>query len=91
MSKIVYEAIAKAGTYKDRNGDDKVRFHKCGVVFEGRDGKGLNLKVESLPVGFDGWLSLREPRPKEQTASGGAQPAAAASGEKSFEDDDVPF
>lgn len=88
MSKIIYDAIAKAGTYKDKQtGEEKVRFHKCGVVFEGD--KGLNLKVESLPIGWDGWLSLRTPRPKD--AAPAAAPATAAPAKSLEDDDDIPF
>lgn len=76
MAKLVYEAIAKLPAGKD----GKVRWHKCGVVFE--SDKGLSLKLDSLPSsGFDGWLSLREPRPKDQA------PASAAASD----DGTVPF
>lgn len=75
MATIKFEAIAKSGESKD----GKARWHKCGVVFESE--KGMSLKIESLPVGFDGWLSLREPRPKDD-----AKPARATTG-KPFNDD----
>jgi hypothetical protein len=87
MATLKYEAIARAGTYKDREtGEEKTRFHKCGVVFE--SDKGMSLKLESLPIGFDGWLSLRAPRPKGDSGHA-AKPAAPKSGEPF--DDPVPF
>lgn len=80
MATLKYEAIAKAGESKD----GKARWHKCGAVFE--SDKGLSLKIDSLPVGFDGWLSLRAPRPKDEPAKPAAKPARDG-----FENDDVPF
>lgn len=72
MATLKFEAIAKAGTYKDRDGNEKTRFQKCGVVFE--SAKGLSLKIEALPVPFDGWLSLREPLPKDKPKRGADDP-----------------
>lgn len=88
MAKLIYDVIAKGGEYKDRDGNTKQRFHKCGVVFE--SDKGLSLKLESLPlVGFDGWLSLKVPQPKT-----GSQPAPARAPTPAAADDfgdDIPF
>ena len=86
MATIKFEAIAKVGTYKDGNGAEKTRFHKCGVVFE--SAKGLSLKLDSIPVGFDGWLSLREPRPKDSPRTAPQTTAPAASADPN---DDIPF
>lgn len=86
MATVKYEAIAKTGTYKDASGAEKTRFHKCGVVFE--SAKGLSLKLDSIPVGFDGWLSLREPRPKDSPRSA---PVATPPKTDGFENDDIPF
>lgn len=83
---IKYEVSAKAGTYKDRDGNEKTRYVKMGVVLETRNG--FALKLEAIPVGFDGWAYLNEPKPRE-----GGKPqmqSAPASGD-GFEDDDIPF
>jgi hypothetical protein len=48
---------------------------------------GLSIKLETLPVNFDGWLNTREPKPRESTARNNeAAPA-------NFDDmeSDVPF
>ncbi len=60
---IVYEVTAKNGTYTDQEGNEKTRYHKMGVVMETKNG--LALKVESVPVGWDGWAYLNEPRAKD--------------------------
>lgn len=84
MAKILYRVSAKGDTYKDSQGNDKVRWVDCGVVFESKNG--MAVKLEALPVKFDGWLQLFEPKDKEQ---GQQQPQQAAA--KSIPDDDVPF
>lgn len=67
MATIKYDAVATLRrTAKD--GTEKKSYHKMGVVFE--SDKGLSLKLESIPVGFDGWVSFYEPKPKD-----GAKPA----------------
>lgn len=61
---VKYEVSAKAGTYKDRDGNEKNRYVRMGVVLETRNG--LALKVEAVPTGWDGWAYLNEPREKQQ-------------------------
>lgn len=59
----------------ERNGEKKTQFVRCGAAFDGA--KGISIKLDSIPcAGWDGWLRLYEPKPKEG--------AAAA-------DDSVPF
>jgi hypothetical protein len=57
--KVKYDAMCKAGSYI-KDGQEKTRWHKVGVVLVGD--KGMSLKVESLPIGFDGWVSFFEPK-----------------------------
>lgn len=82
MARIAFEAIAKLPAGKD----GKTRWDRCGVVFE--SDKGLSLKLDHLPVaGFDGWLSLREPRAKDAPRTA---PATAPAG-NTDPNDDIPF
>jgi hypothetical protein len=78
MAVVKYDVVAKNGTYKDRNGDEKTRWLKMGVCFESE--KGLSIKIDSMPIAFDGWMSLMTPKPKE------GAPSTANS-----IDDDIPF
>ena len=64
---IKYEVVANGGTYTNRDGVEKKRWIKCGVVMEGE--KGLSIKMENIPVGWDGWAILSEPREKPQQDS----------------------
>lgn len=82
MSKVVYEVMAKTGKYTDKNGQEKNRWAKCGVILQGD--KGLSLKLETIPVGSDGWFSLFEPKP--QQSSGNSAPAGDDLGGS-----DIPF
>jgi hypothetical protein len=81
---IRYDAIAKNGTYT-KDGVEKNKWVKVGVVVDTKNG-GLALKIEQLPVPFDGWLQLAEPKAKEQAPT--QEYAQAPSQSPS---DDIPF
>ena len=63
MAKLRYEVKAKTGTYTDRSGNEKTAYSKIGVVLQGD--KGFILKLETVPVNWDGWAYLNEPQPKQ--------------------------
>lgn len=52
--------LAKIGTYKDEDGEKKSNWAKVGVTTVTRQG-GVALKIDTLPVNFDGWLYLATP------------------------------
>jgi hypothetical protein len=86
---IKYEACARGEKYTTADGQEKQRWIKCGVVIDGKNG--LSLKLESIPVNFDGWLSFFELKPREEQRPQRQQrPQQRQSG---FDDmpDDVPF
>lgn len=64
---VRYDAIAKNGTYT-KDGVEKNKWVKVGVVVDTKNG-GLALKIEQLPVPFDGWLQLAEPKQKNSNNS----------------------
>lgn len=82
---IRYDAIAKNGTYT-KDGVEKNKWVKVGVVVDTKNG-GLALKIEQLPVPFDGWLQLAEPKAKEQST----QQETTQSQSQPQIDDDIPF
>ena len=65
---VKYEVIASTGTYTNKQGEEKKRWLKCGVVMETKNG-GLALKLEAVPVGSDGWFTLTEPKKYEPKSS----------------------
>jgi hypothetical protein len=60
---VAYEVISVTGTYTNKQGEEKKRWTKVGVVLQGKNG--LSLKLESIPVGWDGWATLAEPKAKD--------------------------
>jgi hypothetical protein len=62
---IKYEVVANGGTYTNKAGEEKKRWVKVGVVME--NDRGMSLKMESIPVNWDGWAILSEPREKPQS------------------------
>ena len=64
MSRLKYEVVASNGSYTNKNGEEKKRYTKCGVVFENDKGQ-LSIKMDSIPCGpeWSGWFNLFEPKP----------------------------
>ena len=58
-----YEVTAITGKYTDQNGQEKSRYQTLGVVIESKNG--LMLKLEAIPIGWDGWAYLNDPKPRE--------------------------
>lgn len=65
-----YDVVASTGTYTDRDGNDKKRWLKCGVVLEDNDDGRLCMKLEAMPFGpeVSGWFSFFEPTPYDDRA-----------------------
>ena len=82
---ITHDLIAKAGEYTNKDGEVKVRWHKCGVAMDTKNG-GIALNIESLPVNFDGWLQMRTPLPKD-----GQRNTGNTSNTNDAFDEDAPF
>jgi hypothetical protein len=83
---IKYDCIVKNGTYTDKMGNEKNRWQKIGVCVDTKQG-GLAIKLEAIPVSWDGWISLAEPKPKE---SGAGNPVPNGAGLGGIEED-IPF
>lgn len=60
---VFYKVSAKTGTYTTKDGQEKARYQEIGVVIQGKNG--LMLKAEVVPVGWDGWAYLNDPKPKD--------------------------
>lgn len=55
-----YDVMVISGKYKDRDGVERSRYLNIGAVVESRNGP--MLKLDSIPVEWDGWAYLNEPR-----------------------------
>lgn len=79
---VLKEVVAKAGTYTNKDGQEKTRYVKAGVLME--TAKGQMVKLEALPVNFDGWLYFNDMQKKEV----GQQPLKGGS---ELDNESVPF
>ncbi len=61
-----YDVVAITGKYQDRDGNEKNRYTNIGVILETKNG--LSLKLEAVPVGWDGWAGLYEPKERDGNA-----------------------
>lgn len=80
-----YDVICKNGSYT-KDGVEKTKWMKVGVCMDTKQGS-LAVKLESLPVNFDGWLSLAEPKAKDGFTPRGNDEMPKSS----MMDDAVPF
>jgi hypothetical protein len=82
---VLFNVMAKAGEYKNKAGEMKTRWHRCGVAIEAKNDAGIALIIESMPVNFDGWFQMF--KPDEKTANN--QPSNNALNDAP--DEDAPF
>ena len=71
--KKTHNAVYAGEKYTDKDGNEKTRYITIGVLFQRDDGS-LTAKIESLPVGFNGWVNFWEPKEddgKSQRTGGG--------------------
>ncbi|SEJ54755.1 hypothetical protein [Frateuria terrea] len=85
---IQYEVTAITGKYTDRDGNEKNRYAKLGVVMETKNGP--MLKLETIPLGWDGFAYLNEPRAKDEQPRGQRQ-GNRAPAQSPNDPEDLPF
>lgn len=56
MATKKFDVVAKVGEFEGRDGEKKARWVNCGFILE-NEGK-LSLKMDSIPVGTNGWFNL---------------------------------
>lgn len=62
--KKTHDAVYAGEKYTDREGNEKTRYINVGALFARDDGS-QTMKLESLPIGFNGWINFYEPKPKD--------------------------
>ena len=82
-----YDVITKNGTYI-KDGVEKTKWLKVGVCMDTKQNS-LAIKLDSLPINFDGWLSLAEPKQKDNFTPKGNDEMPKASFDNL--DDQIPF
>jgi hypothetical protein len=92
MKKI--KDVVYAEKYTDRSGEEKTRYTNCGSLLERDDGS-LTIKLETIPVGFTGWLNCYDPKPKDgeqpQRQGRSQQQRPQRQSTEDFTDDTIPF
>lgn len=83
---VKYEVTAVTGKYTDRDGNEKNRYVKVGVILQTKNGH--MLKLETVPIGWDGWAYLNEPKDREDKP---AAPKKQDSGRVEDMADDIQF
>lgn len=95
--KKTHDAVYAGEKYTDREGNEKTRYVNIGGLFTRDDGS-MTAKLESIPVGFNGWINFYEPKPRD-----GEQPQRQARPQRAerpqrqaepadaFVDDEPPF
>ena len=63
-----FQVSAVIGKYEDRDGKEKSRYVNIGSVMDTKNG-GLLLKIDALPLNWDGFAYLNEPRQQEERPS----------------------
>ncbi len=91
--KKTHDAVYAGEKYTDREGNEKTRYTNVGALFTRDDGS-MTMKLESVPVGFTGWINFYEPKPKDGEQAqrqDRARPARQQPAQDDFRDDDIPF
>ena len=71
-----YDITASTGKYI-KDGEEKTRYVNIGTAFERPDGS-LCIKLETIPLEWNGWANFFEPRMKEDGYQAAKQAAAPA-------------
>lgn len=58
-----HDIVAVTGKYTDRDGKEKNRYQTIGAIIDTRNGP--MIKLESVPLGWDGWAYMNEPKARD--------------------------
>jgi hypothetical protein len=86
----IVKEVTAVTRYTDAQGNEKKRYHKLGVVMSTRNGD--MLKIESVPIGWDGWAYLNDPKDREEVQpKPQGKPSIQPPSNDGFDDSDLPF
>lgn len=52
--------------YVTDQGEDRKSWAPVGAAWPHKDGKGFNIRLDAIPVGFNGNLTVREPKQEKE-------------------------
>lgn len=65
--KPIKRIVATVGEYTNKNGETKKNYVNIGTLFERPDGS-QTVKLESIPLGWNGWASFYDIEEKQSQA-----------------------
>ena len=71
------------------NGEEKTQWTNIGRIIE-KDGK-QSIKLDVIPINWDGFASLFDPKPKEGSGKASGKPVNATKQIADTDDDGIPF
>ncbi len=63
---VLKEVCARGEKYTTRDGQEKQKWIRCGNMIETKNGP--TIKLDNLPITFDGWLHLFDVKEKDGDA-----------------------
>ncbi len=90
--KKTHDAVYAGEKYNDREGNEKTRYVNLGALMQRDDGS-MTMKLEAIPVGFNGWINFYEPKPKdgEQTQRQSRPQRTSNAPAAEFDGEEIPF
>ncbi|MEJ7745266.1 MAG: hypothetical protein WKF61_00625 [Luteimonas sp.] len=90
--KKTHDAVYAGEKYTDREGNEKTRYVNVGALMQRDDGS-MTMKLEAIPVGFNGWINFYEPKPKdgEQTQRQARPQRTSNAPAAEFDGEEIPF
>jgi hypothetical protein len=89
MAKKTHDAVY-VERYNDRDGNEKKRYQNIGSAFTRDDGS-MSIKLDSVPVGFTGWISLYVPKDRQESARPAPSRPSAPPSDGFDESSEIPF
>lgn len=100
--KVIKKLMAKNGsTYTGNDGQQKNSYTRCGVLMIDTDTKEVSIKIEALPIDFNGWINcwdldgdnVKEKAGLNQGAQQQASPPQSPpqTQDESFPNEDIPW
>lgn len=87
---VKYEIRAKTGTYTDKEGNEKSSYMTVGKILETKNGDFM-LKLDSVPMQWDGWAYLNTPQPKDEAPKSSKAGGTSRQTRQSEDLDEIPF
>lgn len=91
MASKLYDVIVANGEWEDDEGEEHTRWLNIGAVI--KTDKGVSLKLESIPLEWNGWATLAKPNKGASKKSAKKKSTRKSKPDDEGEDfdDDIPF